>query len=392
MIRTLLEQNFLLMIISFTLAMSIAPGIIGFLYKYKVVRKLEDDFSAIIEERKSKKGTPIMGGLLVIISLLLLSGMILLLYKMSSDLLNNKSILILGRNLIKNPSKIYMPLLITSLTAILGGIDDYLNIYGKKRIIRTISKQIKLAKVHKYLWKRITLWITLPYTAYLNIWYAFGSYPGKGLHAGEKIALQTGIAYIAAHWLYFSLGLSSLWIPFVGNLHLGILIIPFSILTLISMQNAVNITDGMDGLSSGLAISAFLAFTLLAALIGETEISYINAIATGSILAYLYFNIKPARIELGDLGSLAIGILLGIQALTINRALILPIIGLSFVIEIASSLTQTISRKILGRRIFKMAPLHYHFQIKGWSEEKIVMRFWLFGIIFAIIGLWLGLQ
>ncbi len=158
------------------------------------------------------------------------------------------------------------------------------------------------------------------------------------------------------------------------------------------MQNAVNITDGMDGLSSGIAVSSLLAFTILATVIGEAEISYINSIATGSILAYLYFNIKPARVEHGDLGSLSLGTLLAIQALTINRATVLPIVGLGFVIEIASSLTQTISRKILGRRIFKMAPLHYHFQIKGWSEEKIVMRFWLFGIIFAILGLWLGLQ
>jgi phospho-N-acetylmuramoyl-pentapeptide-transferase len=383
----LIEQNVFLIILAFGVSMLWAPLLIDFLYKFKVVRKIEDDFSTIIETRKNKQGTPIMGGLLIIVTVGVLAGIGLLI----NEYQKNTGTEIIPFEL-DTETKIAVPLMIMLLAALLGGLDDILNIFGKKRIIRTVAKHIKLAKVHKYKLKRLQYWLTLPINIYQNLWYSFGSYPGKGIHAGEKILFQVLTGLVAALWLYFKVNIRSLWFPFVGDVYIGILMIPFIIFVIMAMQNAVNFTDGMDGLSAGLSISSFIAFLLLAVVMGESELAYLGALTVGALLAYLYFNIKPARIELGDVGSLGLGALLAVYAITLNRTMLLLVIGLVFVIEVLSSALQTVSRLILGRRIFKMAPLHYHFQIVGWSEEKIVMRAWLLGVVSAIVGIWLGLQ
>jgi phospho-N-acetylmuramoyl-pentapeptide-transferase len=383
----LFEQNIFLIIVSFIAAMLWAPLLIKLLYKFKVVRKLEDDFSSIIKERQAKQGTPIMGGLLVILTVSFISTVILLV----NEYEKRNAVDIIPLNL-ETEAMIAVPLFLTLLSSLLGGIDDLLNIFGKKRIIRTVSKHIKLAKVHKYRIKRIQYWLTLPINIYQNIWYSFGSYPGKGIHAGEKILFQLITGSLASWWLYFIVGVDSLWLPFTGDLYLGIFMIPFIIFVVMAMQNAVNITDGMDGLSAGLLSSSFLAFLMIALIQGQSEITYLGSLVIGSLLAYLYFNIKPARVEMGDVGSLGLGTLLAVYAFSINKSLLLLVISFPFILEVLSSMLQTTSRLILGRRIIKMAPLHYHFQIIGWSEEKIVMRAWLLGIVSAILGVWLGMQ
>lgn len=353
---------------SFIISMLWAPFLINSLYKLKVVRHVEKDFSTVIGERYLKAGTPIMGGLLVVVTTIFLT-------------------LIFNRHNIT-----YVPIAVLLIASILGGIDDLLNIFGRVRVIRPIKKQLRLARVHKSFIKRIYYWCTIPWNAYKNIWYALGSYPGSGIHAGEKIIVQVIIGSIVAWWLWWNLGWDSIWVPYYGQLYLGYLMPLFIIFTVTSMANAVNIADGMDGLSSGMLIPAFSAFMLISMIHNLPELAILCAVITGSLIAYLYFNIKPARFEMGDVGSLALGSVIAVIAFALDRSLLLPIIGFLFVAEIGSSLVQAIFRRVFGRRLFKMAPLHLHFQIKGWTEEKIVMRFWLFSGLFALIGVLIGIQ
>jgi len=352
---------------SMVIAVLWAPLLINVLIKLNVTRNLNKDFSALVGKRYLKAGTPIMGGLLIVVTV----AIITLLFNLNGQ------------------TKI--PLVVMLLSAGLGGIDDLLNIFGKKRIIRSTKKHIKLAKIHKSKLKRVWLWLTLPWNIYQNIWFTLGSYPGTGIHAGEKIIIQILIGTAVAWWLWFRLGWSTIWIPIMDyNLDIGWLMPLFIIFTVVSMANAVNISDGMDGLSSGISLIAFIAFLIIAQDIGgEMGVIMSNFIGTviGALIAYLYFNIKPARFEMGDVGSLAIGATLATVAFALNKVLLLPIIGFVFVAIIGSSLLQSIYRRISGMRLFKMAPIHLHFQLLGWSEEKIVMRFWIFGIVSALIGL-----
>lgn len=361
-----MKDSLTLILMSAFFGFLISPIIINVLYKLKVVRKIETDFSTIVGERYIKAGTPIMGGLIIIITVLVLTA-------------------VLNWN-----NTTFVPIIVFLISALLGGVDDLLNIFGRKRLVKPFHKHLKLALVHKDWKTRIIMFLLIPWSIYKNIWYALGSYPGKGIHAGEKIIVQAITGGIVAWWIIGHLGITSIWIPFIGSLPLGILLMTiFIIFTVISMSNAVNISDGMDGLSAGLLISSFLAFLVIALLKSNDEIAFLNATVIGALISYLYFNIKPARIEMGDVGSLALGTLLATNAFILDSITLLPIIGLIFVLEIGSSLIQAIYRRVFGRRLFKMAPLHLHFLILGWSEEKIVMRFWLFSIIFALVGIWL---
>lgn len=360
-----MKETITIILLSTFFAFTIAPLIINILYKLNVVRKIESDMSSIVGERSGKEGTPIMGGVIVIIT-----------------------ILVITLTLNWNPYT-YIPIIVLLISATLGALDDLLNIFGRKRLVRPFHKHIKLAMVHKDWKKRIWLAILIPWSAYKNMWYKLGSYPGKGIHAGEKIIVQTLTGGIVAFWLFSYLDISTIWIPFLGNFDLGLVMPFFIIFTIISMSNAVNISDGMDGLSAGLLIISYSAFLLIAIIENQAEIALLLATVIGALIAYIYFNIKPARIQMGDTGSLSLGALLATTAFLQDKIFLLPIIGLPFVVEIGSSLIQSIYKTIFRRRLFKMAPIHLHFLIKGWSEEKTVMRFWLFGLMTALIGFWI---
>lgn len=362
-----MEQVLIYILGTFVISMLWAPFLISLLIKLNVVRNLNKDFSSLVGERYLKAGTPIMGGLLIVITTMMVTAIFNL---------NGNTI---------------VPLFVMAISAFLGGMDDLLNIFGDKRPIRTTKKHIKIAKVHKSPLKRIWMWLTLPWNFYQNIWFALGSYPGTGIHAGEKIIIQILSGGAVAYWIWFRLGWTAIWMPFIGPIELGWLMPIFIIFTVVSMANAVNIADGMDGLSSGTSIMSFVAFLIISLSLGATNLALLIATVIGALLAYLYFNIKPARFEMGDVGSLAVGALLATVAFAVDRAALLPVVGFVFVAEIGSSLIQGVYRRITGRRLFKMAPLHLHFQILGWSEEKTVMRFWLAGGVLALAGILLSM-
>jgi len=228
----------------------------------------------------------------------------------------------------------------------------------------------------------------------------------NGLRVGVKIAGQTIISFIIVFLIYIFRNdqTTLLYIPFFKNalLDLGALYIPFGMLMIVGMSNSVNLTDGLDGLATGLTIIALTAFTILAYLTGHSEfaryllIPYlpgageltISATAlTGACIGFLWFNSHPSEVMMGDTGSLTLGGLLAVFSLLLKKEILLLIIGGVFVLETLSVIIQVFSYKRTGHRVFKMAPLHHHFELSGWAESKVVTRFWILGGMFAILGL-----
>lgn len=212
-----------------------------------------------------------------------------------------------------------------------------------------------------------------------------------GLRLRHKLILEIILASIIGFWLVSDLKIDILYVPFFGVLHMGWAYILFAIFVIIAYANAFNITDGLDGLASGLLMIALGAFWIISSSILDTPLSLFIAIWIGGLLAFLYFNIYPARIFLGDVGALSFGATLAVVALILGKALALGVIGGVFVLEVLSSFLQLFSKKFFHRKLFAVAPLHLWFQHYGWPEPKIVMRFWIISIVLAIIGLWLAL-
>jgi phospho-N-acetylmuramoyl-pentapeptide-transferase len=210
-----------------------------------------------------------------------------------------------------------------------------------------------------------------------------------GLRVRYKLILEIILSSIISYWFYTELHIDIFHVPFLGIIHFGWWFIPFSVFVIIAFTNAFNITDGLDGLACGVLLISLGAFWIISASILDTPLSIFIAIWLGAILAFLYFNIYPARIFLGDTGSLSFGATLAVIALLLGKAPILIVIGGIFVIEVASSFFQLTAKKFLHRKIMVAAPFHLWLQYMGWPEPKIVMRFWIITIVFAIFGLWL---
>ncbi len=213
-----------------------------------------------------------------------------------------------------------------------------------------------------------------------------------GLRMKHKLILQFIAAGIAALLLYYNLGIDFIYIPFAGAIRLGIFYIPFATTLIVAFANFFNITDGLDGLSCGLLMISLFAFWVLAGTSADTPISIFLALWLGSIIAFLYFNVSPARIWLGDVGALSFGATFALIALLLGKVVPLIIVGLPFIVEGMSSLIQIFSKRYLGRKIFPAAPIHLTLQYLSWTETKIVARAWLAGIILAIFALWLGIN
>lgn len=211
-----------------------------------------------------------------------------------------------------------------------------------------------------------------------------------GLRFRHKFIIQVILATIIAVIMYNKLGYSFIFIHGVGLASLGFLFIPFAAFTIVSFSNAVNIADGLDGLASGLLLICLGAFLTINSQQLDQGLGIFTSVLLGSIMAFLYFNIYKARLWLGDVGSLALGAALAVIGLLTGKTLALGVIGGVFVIEVGSSLLQILGRKFLGRKILPAAPFHLYLQKRGWEEPKIVMRAWLIGIFFAILGLYIA--
>ena len=220
----------------------------------------------------------------------------------------------------------------------------------------------------------------------------FGSGCGAaGLRGPVKFLLITAVGLALGWFFAVKLGWTSMLIPFYGDFEVGIvgmiLIFAFAV---VATSNAVNISDGLDGLSGGLAMLAYAAYGVIALLQGNMLLFGFCLTVVGWLLSYIWFNVPPARFMMGDTGSFALGAGLGVVSMMTNAFLLLPIIGLPFVVEAGSSLIQLFSKKVFHKKVFISAPLHHHLEAKGWGEAKIVMRFWIIAGVCAIFGIFVA--
>ena len=222
--------------------------------------------------------------------------------------------------------------------------------------------------------------------------YGFAKTGFFGLRMRHKFIIQWAIGLAVASLLYFGLGIDIINIPMWGRyIHLGWIMIPVAAFLIVGFANAFDITDGLDGLSCGLLMICLMAFWVIAAKeLDEVLLTFV-ALWIGSLLAYLYFNIYPARIMLGNVGGLAFGATLAVIGLLSGKTVALMIIGGLFLIEGVSSLLQLYSKKFMKKRIFPIAPVHHWLQLIGWEEPKIVLRAWLAGLVLAVFGVWLAM-
>lgn len=211
-----------------------------------------------------------------------------------------------------------------------------------------------------------------------------------GLRMKHKFILELILAFIISLMLYYNLGIDFVHVPFVNTFHFGIWYVPFASFTIVAFANAVNITDGLDGLASGTLMISLFGLWFLSASILDVPLSLFLALWLGSLISFMYFNVFPARIFMGDVGSLAFGATLAVVGILTGKIIALIVIGAIFVIEIASALVQLLSKKFLKRKILPAAPLHLSFQKLGWEEPKIVQRAWLVQIMLTIFGVWLA--
>lgn len=212
-----------------------------------------------------------------------------------------------------------------------------------------------------------------------------------GLRSSVKFTMIVAIG-LGLGWYFFTkIGVDSVQIPFLGAIAIGWLIVPLFAFVVTATANAVNISDGLDGLAGGLLALSFAAFGVIALFQGQIVLAGFCFTVIGALLSYLWFNIYPARFFMGDVGSFAYGVTLGVVAILTNSLLLLPIIGILFVIEAGSSLIQIFSKRFFGKKIFLSAPIHHHLEASGWPETKVTMRFWVIGCVAATLGVILAL-
>ncbi len=333
---------FFSMFSSFLIAMIIAPGYIYFLVKNRIGKNIREEasFGGVAELFRKlhlkKEGTPTMGGILI-----WGTSLFVVLFSRGLSYFGFISESLLDRG------EVYLPLFTLTTMGLLGAIDDYLNIRGNKY---------------------------------------------KGLPVHPKMFFLLFFSLIGACWFYFKLEYTSIFIPFVGNIELGMWYIPLFIFIITGTANAVNITDGLDGLAGGLLIYGYGSFAILAYMSGLFNLATFCAVIIGGLLAFLWHNVPPAKFYMGDTGSLALGATLGVIAMMTDFVFILPVVGFIFVIETLSVIIQLISKKVRnGKKIFHIAPIHHHFEYIGWTESQIVMRAWIIGGFFTGIGIILGI-
>ncbi len=329
--------------LAFVITIAWTPILTHFLYKHKLGKRIRNDGTTPIFSKlhQKKAGTPTMGGLLVWVTTLILTLIFFFLPKLF-PLPLFKKLNFLTR------SQTLLPLGALVASALVGLVDDILNIRG------------------------------------------IGA-KGGGLRIRHRLLLYSLIALIGALWFYYKLDWDLIHLPFLGNYQLGFWYIPVFIFIIVATGFSVNETDGLDGLAGGVLLFSFAAFAAIAYLKGKFDLATFCGVISGSLAAFLWFNIYPARFFMGDTGSMSLGVTLGIVALLTNSAFLLPIIDLILVLESLSVIIQIFSKKFFKKKVFLSSPLHHHFEAKGWPEPKIVMRFWVISGISGIIGLIIAL-
>lgn len=324
--------------LSFMVAMLITPAVTYFLYKHKMGKQIRNngDTPIFSEMHKNKVGTPTMGGIIVWLTTFLI---IIFFFCLGKFIPLFSGIDFLSR------AQTFLPLGALLASAFVGIFDDLLDIYGK------------------------------------------GLKGGGGLRMRHRVIIYAIIASLAAVWFYFKLDWDVMHVPFFGNFTVGWWYIPIFIFIIFATSFSVNETDGLDGLAGGCLLFSFAAYGVISFLLHRVDLAIFCGVICGALLAFLWFNIYPARFFMGDTGSMSLGFTLGIIAMLTNYALLLPVIGFIFMLESLSVLAQIASRKLRNKKLLLSAPLHHHFEAKKWPEPKIVMRFWIISTVMAGFGI-----
>jgi phospho-N-acetylmuramoyl-pentapeptide-transferase len=334
---------------AFFLALFLTPVATHFFFKYKMWKKYSrntdvtvSDFHKIHNEEAELR-TPRVGGIIIWVSVLLTT----IIFYLASILFPGGSTLkmnFLSRN------QTLIPFFTLLLGSLIGFWDDLIQIYGHGKFARDDKS-----------WRK---------------WKAF---------------LVLLVSFFIGLWFFYKLEMTSIHIPFGGEIYIGFLIVPFFMLVALSTFSG-GVIDGIDGLSGGVLASIFGAYAVIALANNQIDLAAFSGVITGVILAFLWFNIPPARFYMGETGIMGLTITLATLAFLTDSVLILPIVALPLVITSGSVILQILSKKFRGgKRIFRLAPIHHHFEALGWSTYKVTMRFWIFAFIFSIIGIILAI-
>jgi len=330
---------------AFFLALLITPIATHFFYKYKMWKKYSRGVDAKVADfhkiynREEESRTPRVGGIIIWFS----ASLTILIFCLISILFPSESaekMNFLSRN------QTLIPFFTLLLGSLVGLIDDLIQIYFSGKIAHDDIS-----------WRK---------------W---------------KIFLVTVISFFIGCWFFYKLGMVSLHIPFGGEFYLGILIIPLFIIVALGTFSG-GVIDGVDGLSGGVLAAIFAAYSVIAYANNQIDLAAFSGVITGVTLAFLWSNIQPARFYMGETGIMGLTITLATFAFLTNSVLILPIVAFPLVITSGSVILQLLSKKFRnGKRIFRLAPIHHHFEAIGWSPAKVTMRFWVLSTVFAILGI-----
>ena len=335
-------------VLAFVVAFVMTPLWTHVLYRYKIGIRIKetgvmgDQLTFVNQLHKAKAGTPTMGGFIVWGSVLLLIFSVHLFFPFLAEWMGIGFIAKLD---FLRRSETWLPLFVLVMAGMLGLIDDYCS-------VRKI-----------------------------------GTNKGGGMRFAFRFWWLFIIAGIGAWWFYSKLGWDMMHIPAVGDFNIGWWYIPLFIFVILYTAISSNETDGLDGLNAGVLIIAFTAFTFISYMHNKVDLASFCAALSGALLAFLWFNVYPARFFMGDTGAISLGTTLGVVALLTNSVIPLLIIIALYGIESGSVVLQLISKRFFGRKIFLAAPLHHHFEASGWPEPKVVMRAWIFTAVMALIGL-----
>jgi len=324
--------------ISFLTALSVTPLVARLLYKFQLHKQIRSkEFAPVFYElHKKKENTPTMGGLIIWVTVLGLALIFALLSWLFGGFWNYLNFV--------DRAQTYLPIAAMLLAALLGLIDDLMGVFR------------------------------------------FG-HNGGGLKVSQKLLMYFLLALAGGLWFYYRLDWTTLSVPFIGSIEIGWWYVPIFMFIIIASAFSANETDGLDGLAGGVLLFSFGALTVVAFTIGRYHLAAFSGMTVGALLAFLWFNIYPARFFMGDTGSMALGITMGVMAMLTNTALFLPFFASILVLESLSVVLQLTSKKLFGRKVFISTPIHHHFEALGWPETKVTMRFWIISAVFSALGL-----
>jgi phospho-N-acetylmuramoyl-pentapeptide-transferase len=356
-----MEVQIILLFVTAVLTFLLYPFWIRFVYKFHMGEEIREDGP---KTHLAKKGTPTMGGLVFILTVAIIT-----------IIFNNSR------------TQTIFPLFVAALAGLFGLIEDFTKVY-------------KTSKLPSFLRKHLSIGTKKPSVLrYINPWYWFKEFwrvvgsktDSTGLETYEKFLIQAAIGGFVAYWSYVKLGWDYIWFPLLGNVHIGVLYPILIFFLFIGILNFVAFTDGIDGLAGGLGAIALTALWAISALLNYNSLSAFCATFVGALIPFIYFNIPPARIFMGNVGSHVLGATMAVLGVVLHREVALLVVIAVFLADGLSSPLQQLSAKFTGKRLFRMAPIHHHFELLGWPESKVTMRFWLFGVIFAFLGIFIAL-